>query len=69
MEDNMSYALQQAPLYLEAERLASEIEQALNDPAATTDTFFQDVDSYAEVLAKLHKKAFLDRSLIQLEAL
>ena len=69
MEDNMSYALQQAPLYLEAERLASEIEQALNDPAATTDTFFQDIDRYAEVLAKLRQKAVLARSLMQLEAL
>ena len=69
MEDTMSYALQHAPLYLEAERLASEIEQALNDPAATPDAFFQAVDRFAEVLAKLHQKACPARSLMQLEAL
>ena len=69
MEDHKSVALQHAPLYLEAERLALEIEHALNDPAATTDAFFQAVDRYAEVLAELHQKAFLARSLMQLEAL
>ncbi len=69
MEDTMSNALQHAPLYLEAERLASEIEQALNDPAATPDAFFQAIDRFAEVLAKLHQKAFPARSLMQFEAL
>ena len=69
MEDHKSVALQHAPLYLEAEQLALEIEQALNDPAATTDAFFQAIDRYAVVLAKLHQKAFLARNLMPLEAL
>ena len=69
MEDSKSFALQHAPLFLEAERLASEIEQALNDPAATPDAFFQAVDRFAEVLAKLHQKAFLARSPMPLEPL
>ncbi len=68
MEDHKSVALQHAPLYLEAEQLALEIEQALNDPAATTDAFFQAVDRYAEVMEKLHQKAFQARSLMQIEA-
>ncbi len=69
MEDHKSLALQHAPLYLEAERLALEIEQSLNDPAATTDAFFQAIDRYAEVQEKLHQKAFLARSIMPLEAL
>ena len=69
MEDSKSFALQHAPLFLEAERLALEIEQALNDPAATPDAFFQAIDRFAEVLAKLHQMAFPARSLMQFEAL
>ena len=69
MEDHMSVTLQHAPLYLEAEQLALEIEHTLNDPAATTDAFFQAIDRFAEVLEKLHQKAFLARSLMPLEAL
>ncbi len=64
MEDHKSVALQHAPLYLEAERLALEIEQALNDPAATTDAFFQAVDRYAGEQEKHHQKAFQSRSLM-----
>ena len=69
MDASTNCAVQHAPLYLEAEQLASEIEQALNDPTATTDAFYKAIDRYAEVLAELHQKAFLAKSLIQHEAL
>lgn len=45
-----------ALLHLEAEQLTTKIEQALRDPAATSETFFLDVDHLADVLKTLHRE-------------
>ncbi len=42
-----------APLSLEAERLAMQLEQALHDPSASKDVFFNALDRYSDVLTKL----------------
>ena len=42
-------------LHLEAERLATKLEQALRDPAATCERFFLDVDHLADVLETLNR--------------
>ena len=44
------------PLSLEAERLALQLEQALYDPTATEDTFFQALDRYSTVLTTMARQ-------------
>ena len=49
---NLSYL----PLSLEAERLALQLEQALYDPSATEDGFFQALDRYSTVLTSMARQ-------------
>ena len=46
-----------APLSLEAERLAMQLEQALHDPSASKDVFFKALDRYSDVLSMLHQQS------------
>ncbi len=50
------HELSYLPLSLEAERLALQIEQALHDPSATEDVFFQALDRYSTVLTSLARQ-------------
>ena len=45
-----------APLSLEAERLAMQLEQALHDPSASKDVFFKALDRYSDVLSMLNQQ-------------
>ena len=44
------------PLSLEAERLALQLEQALYDPTATEDSFFQALDRYSTILTTMARQ-------------
>ena len=51
----LSHDLSFTPLSLEAERLAMQLEQALRDPSASKDVFFQALDRYSDVLTLLNQ--------------
>ncbi len=55
MKINTKHTTPPVLLHLEAEQLATKIEQALRDPVATRETFFLDVDHLADVLETLHR--------------
>ena len=44
------------PLSLEADRLSMQLEQALSDPSASEETFFQALDQYSSVLQSLEQQ-------------
>lgn len=54
---------QQEPVRHEVERLAGQLERALSDPAADTETFFHDVDQIARASSFLHGSDETDESL------
>lgn len=54
--NGLQYTLRPLPLSLEAEQLATQLEQTLRDPAATTDRYFQTLDRFVNVLNTLHQQ-------------
>ena len=52
------------PLSHKADQLASQLEQALNDPRATEEVFFRALDRYSSVLKSLEQQRGLSTSPI-----